>query len=790
MNGTTNFRNRAGAPAGNVVVRLFGEQRRTARPLRIALIGSYAPRSCGIATFTADIREKLALYFPEIHVDVYAMDDANPALTYSNDIRVIRSDSVPDYWQAAQLINERGTDVVWVQHEFGIFGGPDGAFVSELVDRIAAPVVTTFHTVLSAPSDGQRAVIDHLLTRCARIMVMSKHGRDLMERVYHARRDVIEIIEHGAPDRPFGTSAAAKARLGLSGHHVMTTFGLLGPDKGIEHVIAAMPAILQQHPDVVYRILGATHPVLLARESESYREKLMAQAQALGVADHIAWENRFLGIEELLEQLEASDIYVTPYLNLDQSTSGTLSYAVALGKAVVSTPYVHARELLADGVGCLIEPRSPEAIAQAVHGLLAHPDELHATQRRAYDRGRRTIWQHFAQASAQLINRTHTPSPGPVSHTVRPGLGAVFAMSDATGMLQHSIGIVPDRRHGYCLDDNARALMLINVADGLSEAERLRWSTTYAAFVQYAWNDDKRRFRNFMRFDRSWCEDVGSDDSNGRALWALGHCVEHSPLPEIREWAIELFDDVSAAMGMLPSLRSMTFAALGALSVLRTRHDHRAARDMVVHCCETLDRLVQGQRRPDWAWFEAVLGYDNPRLCQALIEGGMALLQQSWVTAGLETLDWISQCQTSAQGHFRPIGSESFDRSGEWTPFDQQPLEAQAAIEAAHSAWLATHDDHWIVLADQAYQWFFGGNDRGVILADLAAGRCRDGVTPRGRNHNSGAESILAFQLGHYSVSALLQSTLMETGTRKELGDTVAGRGPTPDAHSRTEAAC
>ena len=790
MNGSADFHKFAFTPTGNVVVRLFGERAGSGNSLRIALIGSYAPRSCGIATFTADIREKLATYCPEIQVDIYAIDDDASVLTYDTDIHVIRAEQTAEYAKAAQLINDRGTDVVWLQHEFGIFGGTDGAFVHELIDRVAAPVVTTFHTVLSSPTDGQRAVVDHLLTRCARVMVMSQHGRDLMEQVYRARADAIEIIEHGAPDRPFGPSAAAKARLGLSGRCVMTTFGLLGPDKGVEHVIAAMPAILEQHPHVIYRILGATHPVLLARDGERYREKLMAQAEALGVADHIAWENRFLGIDELLEQLESTDIYLTPYLNLAQSTSGTLSYAVALGKAVISTPYVHARELLADGVGCLIEPRSPDSIATAVNALLAHPDELLAMQKRAYERGRRTVWQHFAHASAQLIRLTHAPGFEAVPHTARPGLGAVFAMSDATGILQHSIGAVPDRRHGYCLDDNARALMLVNVAGGLSKAERLRWTTTYAAFVQYAWNADAKRFRNFMRYDRSWCEDIGSEDSNGRALWALGHTVEHSPIAEMRVWALELFEEAARQIGPMPSPRAMAFAALGALCVLRTDPAHVGARGMVLHCCETLVRLVECERRPDWAWFEAVLGYDNPRLCQALIEGGVALAERPWVTAGLETLAWISRCQTSVHGHFRPIGSESFDGRHEWKPFDQQPLESQAAIEAARSAWFATREDRWIMLANQAYQWFFGANDRGVVLADLDTGRCRDGVTPRGCNHNSGAESILAFQLGHYGLASLARSTQFETATRMKLGDTVEGRGPAPDAHSRTEAAC
>jgi glycosyltransferase involved in cell wall biosynthesis len=789
MNGDTDHPVFPFAAPANVVVPLFAQFAGTAETLRVALIGSYAPRSCGIATFTADIREKLAQYCPELHVDIYALDDEIPALTYDDNIHVIRAGQVPDYRRAAQLINDRGTDVVWIQHEFGIFGGPDGAYVTELVDRVAAPVVTTFHTVLSSPPQGQRAIVEHLLTRCTRVMVMSQHGRDLMETVYHARPETIDVIEHGAPDRPFGTSDAAKARLGLSGHRVMTTFGLLGPDKGIEHVIAAMPAILEQHPDVVYRVLGATHPVLVAREGERYRDQLLAQAKALGVADHIDWENRFLGIDELLEQLEASDMYITPYLNLAQSTSGTLSYAVALGKAVVSTPYVHASELLADGVGTLIEPRSPAAIATAVIDLLSQPDELLAMQKRAYERGRRTVWQHFAHAGAQLVRRTHAPATQAMSRTARPALTALFAMSDATGMLQHSIGVVPDRRHGYCLDDNARALMLVNVAGGLSQSDRLRWSTIYASFVQYAWNPDERRFRNFMRFDRTWCEDVGSEDSNGRALWALGHTVEHSPFAELREWALHLFEAVATAMDALASPRAVAFAALGASAVLRTIPAHRAAHAMVADGCTTLARLVEGQRRPDWAWFEAVLGYDNPRLCQALIDGGMALSQPAWIRAGVETLEWISACQTSAQGHFRPIGSESFGWPGEWKPFDQQPLEAQAAIEAAHSAWIATCDTRWIKLAEQAYQWFFGGNDRGVVLADLATGRCRDGVTPRGRNHNSGAESILAFQLGYYSLAALLGSTQPAKTLRTDLGDTVEKHSSQSDAHSRTEVA-
>ncbi|WP_206239114.1 glycosyltransferase family 4 protein [Novosphingobium terrae] len=738
------------------VVDLFASEPRMPR-LRVALIGTYTPRRCGIATFTCDIREKLAAFVPDIDVDVYALDQKDSGLAYEDHVRTIEADSAQAYARAARLINESGADVVWLQHEFGIFGGPDGDMVRELVDGVAAPLLITFHTVLAEPSAGQRAVTQHLLERASKVMVMSRHGADLLTSTYKARPEIVEIIEHGAPDRPFGGEEGAKARMGLDGKQVLTTFGLLGPGKGLEQVIEALPAIIARHPQVVYRILGATHPVLLARDGESYREGLIARAQELGVAQHIVWENRFLDTDELLDQLEACDIYITPYPNLGQSTSGTLSYAVALGKAVVSTPYVHARELLADGVGCLIDTNAPDAIAQAVNALLDNPKALMATKLRAYQRGRQTIWPQFAKAGAALVRETMAPSPKPASPQMVPGLSAVFAMSDATGMLQHAVGIVPDRRHGYCLDDNARALMLMNVSTSLSESERMRWSICYAAFVQYAWNPDKGRFRNFMNFDRTWCETEGSEDSNGRALWALGHTVEHSPLPDIKAWALDLFDTVLEGIEPLQSPRAMGFAALGSLALMRAGHRHGGARDMVIDSCNMLAHLLDKTRRPDWAWFEAVLGYDNPRLCQVLIEAGHLLGEKNWLAIGLETLDWISRCQTGIQGHFRPIGSESFGRQGTWQPFDQQPLEAQAAIEAAHSAFVATGEKGWTDQALQVYQWFFGANDRGVVLADIATGRCRDGVTPRGRNENSGAESILAFQLGHHSLSRLLR---------------------------------
>ena len=722
---------------------------------RVALVGTFVPRKCGIATFTGDITEKLREFEPDIQVDVYAVDDPQQGIAYEGIARTIHANDPASYAEAARQINESGADVVWLQHEYGIFGGQDGATVCGFVDQLAAPLILTAHTVLGEPSDRQRAILTHLIARATRIMVMSRHSRDLLAECYGAPHDILRIIEHGAPDRPFGRQAEFKQRLGLGDRNVLMTFGLLGPGKGIEHAIRALPAIIDRHPDTVYRIVGATHPNLFAHEGEAYRDKLKQLAVTLGVARHIQWDNRFLDNHELLDQLEACDIYLTPYPNLQQSTSGTLSYAVALGKAVVSTPYLHAREMLADGVGRLIEAGSSPAIAQSVNALLDDRAELEAVQLRAYAKGRQTIWPRFAEASARLIEESSAPGAAAVPITATPGLSGVFALSDGTGMLQHAIGIVPDRRHGYCLDDNARALMLMNVAAGLSPQERAKWSAAYASFLQHAWNEEAHCFRNFMRFDRSWCEDCGSEDANGRALWALGHTLEHAPDPEMREWAGRWFDTVAPHCAQFGSPRAVAFAMLGAAASLRVRPDHGASRKLLEDGGTFLERLLGGARRPDWAWFEAVLGYDNPRLSQALIEAGTQLGIAAFSQAGLETLEWIAGQQIGAGGQFRPIGSGSFGKHHAHLPFDQQPLEAQAAIEAARSAFLATGERRWLDHALAAWKWFFGANDRGAVLADLATGRCRDGINPRGANVNCGAESILAFQLSHYSLIGL-----------------------------------
>ncbi|MET0180258.1 MAG: glycosyltransferase family 4 protein [Novosphingobium sp.] len=734
-------------------------ERRALPRRRVALIGSFAPRKCGIATFTTDIFEQLGIHQPQVELDVWAMQAPGSPAADPRVRATIASDRPADYAIAAREINEGAYDAVWLQHEFGIFGGEDGELVLDLAERVAAPLIVTLHTVLDRPSPRQREILDRLYRASTQLMVMSRHSRDLLIERYGVSTDRITVIPHGAPERPFGRHEEFKQRFDLAGRRVLMTFGLLGPGKGIETMIAALPRIVERHPEMIYRVVGATHPNLVASQGEAYRERLEAMAAELGVDDHVVFDNRFLANDELLDQLEACDIYVTPYPNLQQSTSGTLSYAVALGKAVVATPYLHARELLADGAGTLVEPNSPAALATAIVALLGDPDALLAQQRAAYERGRTTVWPRFAAAGAALVGAVAVRDPAtmpPLSAV--PGASGLLAMCDATGIYQHAIGIVPDRRHGYCLDDNVRALMLVLRAEALAPGERRQLATSYASFIQHAWNEDRGAFRNFMNFDRTWCEEIGSEDSNGRTVWALGETIARGFDADWRSWGARWLDKALATMAEVGSPRAIAFAMLGCCAALRAGAGTPAATALLERGGRVLHHLLDASRRPDWAWFETVLGYDNPRLSQALIEAGVALGRDDWRDAGLETLGWIAGQQIAASGHFRPVGSSGFGRDYTFLPFDQQPLEAWAAVEAAASAHAVTGEDRWVEHAITAYRWFFGGNDRGVVLADLASGRCRDGVTPQGVNENCGAESILAFQLAYYAIAEIART--------------------------------
>ncbi|HVF93914.1 MAG TPA: glycosyltransferase, partial [Sphingomonas sp.] len=573
------------------------------------------------------------------------------------------------------------------------------------------------------------------------------------------------------PDRALVEPDLLKPRFGWEGREVVLTFGLLAPNKGIETIIEALPAVIASHPRTLYVVLGATHPNLVAHEGERYRDSLKALAAQHGVADNVAFVDAFVEHDELIDYLQAADIYATPYLNPAQITSGTLSYAIGVGKAVVSTPYVHATEILADGHGVLVDFRDSLAFAREIDWLLSNERDRKNLSARAYARGRTMIWSRLAEATVAetLVALSAKPrrlaKPRVVKH-LRPDLAAVERMSDATGMLQHSIYSIPDRRHGYCIDDNARALMLLSAMPELDPVQRDKWMTIYASFIQYAWNPDARRFRNFMNFDRTWCEDVGSEDSNGRTLWALGVTARDATDQKHRDWALALFD-ATASMGLeLGSLRAQAFAMLGAAAMLEAKPGHELARSILQRFPDDHLAMLEETRRPEWQWFEIVLAYDNARLPQALLRAGQALGRQDLIRCGLQTLDWIVGKQTSPEGRFRAVGTESFHRPyAEPLQFDQQPLEAQATVDACIAAFDATGDQRWVQEAERAYGWYLGVNDLDLPLATSADGGCFDGLMPNGLNRNQGAESILALQLASCAISGLSKSMQGVAGT-------------------------
>jgi glycosyltransferase involved in cell wall biosynthesis len=723
---------------------------------RIALVGGFTPRRCGIATFTADIYDSLGAASPNVAVDVYAMTTANNHSTFDTAVCGVILDNDPvSFRNGATKINQSGADIVWVQHEFGLFGGAAGDMVLELIDRVAAPLIVTTHTVIADPNADQMRVMKRLVARASKLMVMSEHGRTLLQNLYGADADQILLIPHGVPDRPFGRSAQFKTEFGFDGKQVMMTFGLLSPGKGIETAIAALPTIIEDHPDLLYCIVGATHPNLVAREGETYREKLHAQAHALGVADHIHWIDAFVETPELLNLLEAADIYVTPYPGAAQSTSGTLSYAVALGKAVVSTPYVHAVELLADDHGVLVPFNDSEGIALEIGALLDNPNRLLALQQRAYRRGRDMIWPQFAAQCLAMIDETKS-TVQPMSQSLNIGLTGLLRICDDTGILQHSIHSVPHRAHGYCVDDNARALMLMNRLGVQTEPHRSRMASTFAAFVESAWNDATGEYRNFMDYRRNWLEDVGSEDSCGRTLWALGATACEGKSAGIKAWAQGLFDKTATSSQGFGSPRATAFAMLGADYLLRAEPTNALAHGILDQGAERLRGLYVNARTNDWDWFETVLAYDNCRLPEAMIRAGLRLNTPEYLDCGLATMAWIFDQQAAPKGHFRPVGSDSFGKEMQRPmPFDQQPVEIWAAVDGALAAFDATGDAIWLVNAQRAYDWFSGANDRAVVVADSVSGTCYDGINPRGLNLNEGAESVLAYQLATCTMQTL-----------------------------------
>jgi glycosyltransferase involved in cell wall biosynthesis len=730
---------------------------------RIALLGNHLPRQCGIATFTTHLADALGETMTGVDGFVVAMNDAGRRHSYPSRVRFeIKEGDLASYLRAADFLNVNQVDVLSVQHEYGIFGGKAGAHLLALLRELRMPIVTTLHTVLSAPDAAQRAVLDEVARLSERVVVMSTSGAELLNRVHGISEDKIDLIPHGIPRVPVGGDS--KERLGVAGNTVILTFGLLSPDKGIEYVIDALPAILAVHPDTVYIVLGATHPHILEREGEGYRLMLEARAHQLGVGGSMIFHNRFVNQEELTEFLSAADIYITPYLQAEQITSGTLAYAVGAGKAVISTPYIYARELLSEGRGVLVPSRDSDAVAREVNALMRDDIARGAMCARAAAYGIDMTWpavarryvESFSRARAQDVRRRRTSFHSQTLASRPAGLPEidlrhVRAMTDDTGMLQHAAFSIPRYDDGYCLDDNARALLLMTLLEeaGIDEPAAVRaLAARYLAFVSHAFDRPSGRFRNFLSYARHWLEPCGSEDSHGRALWALGAVVGRAGDPGRHSLAGDLFHAAMPAVTTFTSPRSWAYVLLGLEEYLRAFRGDSSVEALRADLANRLLELFQRVSRPEWPWFEDSVTYCNARLSQALIVSGSRMHRSDMLEAGVRSLEWLLTLQSSPDGHFAAVGSNGFyERGASPAVFDQQPVEACATASACFEACRETDDMRWAEYGRRAFYWFLGQNHLHQWLYDTSTGGCRDGLHPDRTNQNQGAEATLSFLL-------------------------------------------
>jgi glycosyltransferase involved in cell wall biosynthesis len=733
-------------------------------PSRVAIIGNYLPRQCGIATFTTDLCDAIHAEYGATELLALPVNDTPEGYTYPARIRFeLAQDEVASYRQAADFLNFSNIDLVCLQHEYGIFGGPAGAHILELLRRLQMPVVTTLHTVLREPNPDQRSAMEEIAALSDRFIVMSRQSAEILQEVFNVPASKIDLIPHGIPDLAFTDPNFYKDAFGTEGKEVLLTFGLLSPNKGIENVIQALPAILSRHKNVVYMISGVTHPHVLRRDGDKYRASLQELANDLGVEANVIFRNRFVSPQELVELIGAADIYITPYKHKGQVVSGTLAYALSAGKAIISTPYLHAIELLDEDRGVLVPFNDPQAIAAKTIELLDNGTSRHAMRKRAYLYARDMVWDRVAQQYMGSFERVYNerlrkPRATFSAQNTEKALDRLPAikldhlrrMTDNTGIVEHAVFNVPNYPEGYSTDDNARALIvavLLEEVGSISTRSSLDLAARYLAFLWLAFDPATKRFRNCLSYERQWQEPQGSEDSHGRALWGLGTVLGRTSDAGLRGAAGRLFEMAVPAAVDFKSPRACAFALLGLLEYLESFPGDRAAINAADALANRLLESYLANRSADWNWFENVLSYSNARLPQALIRAGTRSGNDAMVSAGLEALDWLAtvqRCET--KGHFVPIGSHGFySKKTEKARFDQQPIEACATVSAYLQAYRATGKGCWRKEAWTAFNWFLGDNDLQIALYDPTTGGCRDGLHPDRANENQGAESTLSF---------------------------------------------
>jgi len=740
----------------------------------ISLIGNYLPRRCGIATFTSDLADALATAAPNVGVHTVAMNDRPEGYRYPSRVWFeINQNRMGEYKVASDFLNLGNVDVVSLQHEFGIFGGKAGANLYDLLRRLRMPVVATLHTVLKDPKPEYRESFNELAKYCDRFVVMADRAYDFLTDIYGIEKSRIRLIHHGIPDVPFVDPAFYKDQFGVEGKKVIFTFGLLGPSKGLENMIEAMPAIVAKHPDAVYMVLGATHPGVLAHSGEEYRLGLQRRAKELGVEKNIVWFNKFVELDELVEFLGSADVYVTPYENEAQITSGTLAYALGTGKATVATPYWYAQEMLADGRGKLVPFKDTPAMANAIIDLFDNEVSRHAMRKRAYQFTREMRWSTVAGQYLDLFAEVReernqkpkplgskTPHQSDIPELQEIKLDHLNTLTDDCGILSHAKNTIPDRAAGYTTSNNARALIAVLAAHDhmqspAAEAKQLDESASrYLAFLEHAFDADHGRFRVRMNFDRTWEQRPFSEDAHGQAIRALGETVARSQVRGHRNLAANLFHRALPACESFEHVHGWAYSLIGIHAYLRQFSGDSSARRVREMLAHQLFDAFNNNGTDDWPWPTDTITYTAARLPHALLLSGRWMFNNQMIQQALRSLEWLHDVQfTGKDGQFAPVGSLGwYPRGGVKARFNQMPAEASGTIDANLEAYRVTNDRKWLDHAYKCLNWFLGDNDLRQPLYDNTTGGCCNALHSQGVDENQGAQATVSWLLSLLSL--------------------------------------
>ena len=736
----------------------------TAMVKKVAFVSTFPPKRCGIATFTSDLITNTALAGGDRFEPLVFAMQSDDECNYSNPVKFeIRSKVKNDYISAANYINFSSVDIVSIQHEFGMFGGEAGSYLNLLLSRVHAPIVTTLHTVLQAPDEHYYQSTVDVCKASHKVIVMNERGVEMLRDIYGISPDKVELVPHGIPDLPFVDSSYYKHKFGMEDRKTILTFGLLSKNKGVELMLKALPSIINEDPSVLYIILGATHPGVIAYEGEEYRNSLQQMVRELGIQDNVIFYNQYVNDEKLHNFLCAADIYVTPYVNREQLTSGTLAFAVGTGKAVVSTPYWAAEELLSEDRGKLVDFNNSDQLAETIIELVKNDSLFYALRQRAYEYGRNITWPTVGKTYWKLFTSKGIPVPAPPKSSPiiedslsilalpEPPLDHLIRMTDDTGLYQHGKYIVPNRTHGYCTDDNTRALVaMTQYYSQYGEKRALELFDTYLSFVYHSQNEDGT-VKNFMDFDRQWFKSEPAHDALGRALWAWGAVMSKPPLPNYMPMIKECFDKSVKHVPDI-SIRGKAYSIFGMADYLKQFPGASDIKRYLATASKQIAIKYESNSSSNWQWFEDSITYDNAVLPHAMFAAAEMTGNARYLEIAINTCRFLLE-NTFNGNHFSFIGCNGWlKRNGDKAKFDQQPLEVACTTMMLRAAFDATGDISYLKLQRKAFDWFFGENDLHIPVYDFRTKGCGDGLEQSGVNQNQGAESLVSFLLSLLSV--------------------------------------